>query len=51
MTIIIERQGRVAIIRLNRPEVLNALNSEMRREMVAAMQELDNDNEIIYSLA
>ena len=45
-TILIERQGRVVIIRLNRPEALNALNSEMRQEMVAAMQEMDNDPDV-----
>ena len=43
MTILIERQGRVAIIRLNRPKALNALNAEMQHEMVTAMQKLDND--------
>ena len=46
MTFLVERQGRVAIIRLNRPEALNALNSEMMREMVAVMQELDRDSEV-----
>ena len=46
MTFLVERQGRVAIIRLNRPEALNALNSEMMREMVAVMQELDSDSEV-----
>jgi enoyl-CoA hydratase len=46
MTIQIERKGRVAIIRLNRPEVLNALNSKMMYEMIAAMQELDNDPQV-----
>jgi enoyl-CoA hydratase len=46
MKITVERQGRVAIIRLNRPKVLNALNSEMIRELVTTMQELDNDPEI-----
>jgi enoyl-CoA hydratase len=46
MTILIERQRRIAIIRLNRPQVLNALNSEVIREMVATMRELDNDKEV-----
>ncbi len=46
MTIQIEQQGRVVIVRLNRPQVLNALNSEVMREMVAAMQPLDRDLEV-----
>lgn len=43
MTIQIERQGRVAIIRLHRPEALNALNSDMMRQMVKEMEVLDKD--------
>lgn len=46
MTIQIERKGRVAIIGLSRPEVLNALNSEMMHEMIAAMRELDDDPQV-----
>ena len=43
MTIQVERNGRVVIIRLNRPKQLNAINAEMREEMLAVMQELDRD--------
>jgi enoyl-CoA hydratase len=46
MTVLIERKGRVAIVRLNRPEALNALNSQLMSEMVAAMQVLDSDREV-----
>ena len=46
MTFLIERQGRVVIVRLNRPKVLNALNSEVMREMVAALEPLDRDPEV-----
>lgn len=46
MTIQIERKGRVSIIRLNRPEVLNALNAEMMQEMITQMQALDRDPEV-----
>lgn len=43
MTIQVECKNRVVIIRLNRPEVLNALNSETMREIVDTMQALDRD--------
>jgi enoyl-CoA hydratase len=46
MRIQIERNGRVAIVRLNRPEVLNALNSEVMCEMVTRMGALDGDPEV-----
>jgi enoyl-CoA hydratase len=46
MTILIERQGQVVIVRLNRPEVLNALNSEVMSEMISAMRTLDRDLEV-----
>lgn len=46
MTIQIERKGRVAIVQIDRPKVLNALNSEVMREMVEAMQPLDRDPEV-----
>jgi enoyl-CoA hydratase len=46
MSIQIERNGRVAIVRLNRPEVLNALNSEVMCEMVTRMGALDGDPEV-----
>ncbi len=46
MTILIERKNRVAIIRLNRPEALNAINGEMMRTMISEMQKLDNDPDV-----
>jgi enoyl-CoA hydratase len=45
-TITVERQGRVATIRLNRPEKLNALNTQVMEELVAAMTPLDRDSEV-----
>lgn len=44
--ILTETHGRVGLIRLNRPEVLNALNSQLREELVAALLEFDRDPEI-----
>ncbi|MEZ4664797.1 MAG: enoyl-CoA hydratase-related protein [Caldilineaceae bacterium] len=46
MNILIERIDRVVLVRLNRPEKLNALNSELMCEMIAAMQPLDRDPEV-----
>ena len=44
--IILERQGRVGLITLNRPEALNALNLGMMQDVVAAATDLDHDPEI-----
>ena len=43
MTVQIERKGKVVVLRLNRPEVLNALNSDVMHELVDVMQGLDRD--------
>jgi enoyl-CoA hydratase len=45
-TILLDRKGRVGIITLNRPKALNALNSQLMGEVVAAVEELDGDAEI-----
>ncbi len=45
-TIIVESQGRVGIIRLNRPAALNALNMELRTEVTQAIQAFDDDPNI-----
>ncbi len=42
-TIIVEREDRVGIITLNRPTALNALNSQVMHEVVAAAKKLDGD--------
>jgi enoyl-CoA hydratase len=46
MNVIIEKIGRVVVVKLNRPKKLNALNSDMMREMVTAMQKLDRDPDV-----
>ncbi len=42
-TILIETRERVRLITLNRPEVLNALNRQVARELVVATREADAD--------
>jgi enoyl-CoA hydratase len=42
-TIIVETRERVAIIRLNRPQRLNALNDVLARELAAALHAFDDD--------
>lgn len=45
-TILLERRGRVGIITLNRPKALNALNSQLMREVVSVVEDLDADEGI-----
>ena len=42
-TIAVETRGRVALVRLNRPQALNALNATLMRELSAAMDGYDAD--------
>jgi enoyl-CoA hydratase len=42
-TILLERKGRVALITLNRPKALNALNSQVLADITAALDELETD--------
>ncbi|HEV7132902.1 MAG TPA: enoyl-CoA hydratase-related protein [Gaiellaceae bacterium] len=44
--VLVERDGSVAVVRLNRPKQLNALSGEVMVALVAALQELDEDAEI-----
>ena len=39
-TIVVERDGSVATVRINRPDKLNALNAVVRREIAQAMDRL-----------
>src|SRR5213080_3316569 len=45
-TIIVETRGRVGIIRLNRPQALNALNSALNAELARAIAAFDADEGI-----
>ncbi len=42
-TILVTRRDRVGLITLNRPKALNALNSQVMRDIVAALQAFDAD--------
>jgi len=45
-TILTETQGRVGLIRLNRPKALNALNSVLLKELMHALENFDADETI-----
>ena len=45
-TIIVERDGAVALVRLNRPQAMNALNAQLKRELTSALDMLDADDEV-----
>ncbi|MBU2583263.1 MAG: enoyl-CoA hydratase [Alphaproteobacteria bacterium] len=45
-SIIVETEGRVGILTLNRPEALNALNSELVAELAAALSAFESDEGI-----
>jgi enoyl-CoA hydratase/carnithine racemase len=49
-TIIVERRGAVAKITINRPDKRNALSRDTIREMLAAFEELRNDDSIAVVL-
>src|SRR5580698_4474810 len=45
-TVLVERQGAVGIVRLNRPSALNALNAQLISELCEALDDLEFDPEI-----
>jgi len=47
--ILVERRDGVGLITLNRPKQLNALNSQLARETLAALKEFDSDPKIRHS--
>lgn len=44
--VIVEKDGAVAVVTLNRPQALNALSYSLVKDLSLAMQELDQDGEI-----
>ncbi len=45
-TLIVEVEDHVGLIRLNRPEALNALNSQMLQELAAAVQSMQENDSV-----
>jgi enoyl-CoA hydratase len=45
-TLLIETHGAVALIRLNRPEALNALNQQLMSELAETLQAMDHDDAV-----
>jgi enoyl-CoA hydratase len=46
MTVLLEREKPIAVVRLNRPEQLNALSNQLMGELVGALENLDADDAI-----
>ena len=44
--VIVERDGRIGVVLMNRPQALNALSGELMSAIVGALEELDADPEI-----
>lgn len=44
--ILLEKEGNIAIVTMNRPKALNALNSETLKELENVIEALEKDNEI-----
>jgi len=45
-TIIYEKSDRIGTVTLNRPKSMNALNSELLKELARVLKEIDNDDEV-----
>ena len=42
-TILVEREGRVAILTINRPDKMNALNDQVRNDMLEILGQIETD--------
>lgn len=45
-TLIVETDDHVGLIRLNRPDALNALNAQLVKELIVALNEMDADDDV-----
>jgi enoyl-CoA hydratase len=46
VTVLLEREEPIAVVRLNRPEQLNALTNQLMSELVGALENLDDDEAV-----
>ena len=46
MTVLLKREEPIAVLRLHRPEALNALSNQLMSELVGALENLDDDDAI-----
>jgi len=46
VTVLLEREEPIAVVRLNRPEALNALSNQLMSELVGALENLDADDAV-----
>jgi enoyl-CoA hydratase len=46
VTVLLEREEPIAVVRLNRPEQLNALSNQLMSELVGALENLDGDEAV-----
>jgi enoyl-CoA hydratase len=44
--VLVEREGPIAVVLLNRPDALNALSDELMDELVTSLVELDRDGDV-----
>lgn len=45
--VILEKEGKIAIVTINRPKALNALNSQTLKEIDFVLDEIENDDEVL----
>ncbi|MCZ6842888.1 MAG: enoyl-CoA hydratase/isomerase family protein, partial [SAR324 cluster bacterium] len=45
-SVLVEKQGGIATVTLNRPEALNAFNSQLRRDLAANLGDLNRDETV-----
>lgn len=45
--VILEKEGKIAVVTINRPNALNALNSETLKELDYVIDEIENDNDVL----
>lgn len=43
---ILDKEGRIAVMTLNRPDKLNAINDQIRKSLISTLQEVENDDNL-----